>query len=221
MKKAHFRYNGKNIQIPDTENKKAIFLISIGQSYHESKYLSATINLINKANFNSCTIALADVLQRHNYSLTHPQDVALQIAIENGHTWRDRNSNILNMLNTKNEIVSWDTWLKHPLYPSFRKEIDDTYYTNPCYKNAVNNTADIFLSRFSKRESNIKQNFDQSLCLEYIKEECAIIMPLWAHLDYDFIIYPKPMTSAMENTHEIFLKEKPHQMHWLSLHFKS
>jgi len=44
---------------------------------------------------------------------------------------------------------------------------------------------------------------------------------LWASLGYDFIIYPKPVTPAMDKTRDLFVKDVyPAKCRWLHLRFK-
>lgn len=223
MKKASFKCNEKNVGLHSVESKSAVLLISVGQSYHEAKYLSAVIKLINQTNFGSCTIALADTLQRHNYRLTHSPEEAYELAAENGYAWKKRNAEILATFNIENQIITWDTWLGHSLYSAFKKEIDNIYSSNLNYKSAIDKTYDSFALRIKRRQQEIDWNKNRlnAFCLEYLKEECAIIMPLWACIGYDYIIYPKPMTSAMESTYNLLVKEKSEKVRWLSLRFKN
>ena len=190
MKKAYFKHSNPIAKIPSPETKKIILLISVGQPYHESNYLSAAINLINKEHFGFCTIAVADTLQRHNYCLKLSQDEAYNLAEEKGEAWRKRNSGILSTLNIDNELINWDTWLNHPSYSYFRKKIDDLYSLDEDYKQGIDNTINSFALRVTKRQQYPAEEsrLFEALCLEYIREECAIIMPLWASLKYDFII---------------------------------
>lgn len=223
LKKTYFKHNKNGIGIPSYIDKKIILLISVGQPYHESKYLSAVISLINKENFGFCTIAIADTLQRHNYSLTLTLDNAYELAKEKGKDWKIRNSAILSKLNVENEVISWDYWLAHPLYLSFKEKINFSYSSECDYRNSIDITINSFTQRLLKRQPELRFNEERFkiLCLEYIKEECAIIMPLWASLGYDFIIYPKPMTIAMETTYNKFVDKSIEKVNWLSLLFKS
>ena len=226
MKKAKFKVSFPN-DLLLTEGKKSILLISVGQPYHESQYLQAQINLINESNFSSCDIVVADTLQRHNYIPRYGIDIANKLSSDNGASWINRNNLIIEKLNIKHNIITWDFWLKHRLYEANKKEIDISYLTDLSYQASINNTVNNFLLRTGKRienvEVNVKLNMeisDFNSCLEYVKEECAIIMPMWAELDYDFIIYPKVMTEAMQASYEKFVKNFSPKAKWLPLRFK-
>ncbi len=222
MKKALLRYHRKNYNVLTPEEKKIVLLISVGQPYHESKYLIAAVNAINKKGFGSCTIALADTLQRYNYSLTCGDADAYNLALKNGQDWLKRNLSIINLLEIPFEIVYWDHWLTDEKYVEYKNAIDLAYITNQEYKKNIDFTIDLFIKRVLKRDATVsinQENFKNS-CLKYLKEECAIIMPLWAALDYDYVIYPKPMTPAMENTRNLFVSTTSSKVKWLSMDFK-
>lgn len=226
MKKAYFKYPTILSDLT-TQGKKAIVLISVGQPYHESQYLMALVNLINKSGFASCDIVVADTLQRHNYCIQHDEVTAYSLALANGEDWISRNLKILSKLNVKSEIIRWDFWLENTSYDFYKDKVDFSYEFENAYKQAIDNTIHVFATRFLKRfektdscENKEATKFNISSCLEYVKEECAIIMPLWASLGYDFIIYPKTMTSAMEETYNKFVKSIYNKAYWLSLRFK-
>jgi len=57
--------------------------------------------------------------------------------------------------------------------------------------------------------------------LQYLIEELPIVMPLWAQMGYDFIIYPKPITPAMKKTYELFVENRyDAKCQWLYMRFK-
>jgi hypothetical protein len=218
--KAFFENSSKNII--DYENKKIILLISVGQLYHEGGKLSATIELINKSKFDSCSIVVADSLQKHNLIDDHsPYETSMSL----GDNWLKRNKSILNELTISNQITRWDYWLKHCKYSSYRAMLQTAYNSNPAYKKAVDETIYQFIQRYIKRNPNTDSTIKDVLfnsCLQYLLEECAIIICLWADEGYNFIIYPKPITSALSMTYEIFVKNKyeGNLVEWLSLIFK-
>lgn len=226
MKKAKYKISLPNEPL-STEGKRAILLISVGQPYHESRYLQAQINLINESNFLSCDIVVADTLQRHNYISKHGIEIATKLSSDYGSSWINRNSLIIKKLNIKHDIITWDFWLKHSLYAVYKKEIDTSYLSDLSYQKSINNTVNNFRIRTEKRIKDIGvsedwngENSDFQFCLEYLKEECAIIMPMWAKLGYDFIIYPKVMTEAMQASYEKFVKNFSQKAKWLPLRFK-
>jgi tRNA-dependent cyclodipeptide synthase len=201
-------------------DKTCVLLVSVGQKYHEDGRLAGTIELINKSNFKSVVIAVADTLQRHNLPSMSSQE-AYEYSLKTGDEWLIRNAVTINKLQTDTKILRWDTALNNKYYVDIKEKIEKEYANNPVYKNAVNTTILTFTDRMKKRDENIDFNLSFTNCLKYLIEECPIIMPLWAAQGYDFIIYPKPMTSAMSMTREIFVKNiYPNKAAWLSLKFK-
>ena len=74
---------------------------------------------------------------------------------------------------------------------------------------------------FIKRRSqkiNMTDEYIASMALnslEYLKEECAIIMPMWSSMGVDCVIYPSEMLDAMCFVKDVLLsKENPR---WLSV----
>jgi tRNA-dependent cyclodipeptide synthase len=204
----------------DYQDKKCILLISVGQKYHESDKLAATIELINKSKFKSCVVAVADTLQRHNYSNMSPHD-SYHRSLKSGDEWLERNFKIIDNLTATKEILRWDTALQDENYPALRKKIEVEYAKNKIYRDAVNSTISKFTDRIIKRDEKLDFDTVFSNGLKYLIEECPIIMPLWACQGYDYIIYPQPMTNAMSMTRDIFVKPQlPDKAQWLSLKFK-
>lgn len=215
--KASFHSNG---QVHTYDNKHCLLLVSVGQKYHEDKRLSATVDLINQSNFKSCTIAVADTLQRHNYPAMLPEDAYLY-ALESGNEWLDRNAECLSRLKPAVTLLKWDEALQDAGYAALKQQVENEYHNNPDYHSAVNATINVFIDRVKKRDD--KQDLVQAFqnCLTYLIEECPIIMPLWAMQGFDFIIYPKQMTDAMAKTRELFVQNQfPDKCNWLSLNFK-
>ncbi|OGT35895.1 MAG: hypothetical protein A3F11_03865 [Gammaproteobacteria bacterium RIFCSPHIGHO2_12_FULL_37_14] len=203
-----------------TENKKCVLLISVGQKYHESARLSATIDLINKSNFSSCTISVADTLQRHNIQDKSPEKAYIT-SLQLGDEWLARNEKHINKLKSAVTILRWDETLNDTDYPLFKKKIENEYVGNKFYRDAVDSTINTFLDRLKKRSLHIDLEMVFANCLKYLLEECPIIMPLWASQGYDYIIYPKVMTTAMAATYELFVKPSyQDKANWLALNFK-
>ncbi|PQQ23292.1 hypothetical protein [Photorhabdus hindustanensis] len=215
--KAAFNFDKEKTAL---SGSKVILLISVGQKYHEGDKLAATIDLINKSGFSSCTIAVADTLQRHNY-LGMSYEAAYRFTYELGTSWIARNSEVLAALSIPNNILRWDEALNDISYLAFREDIEGLYVNDPAYKEAINETIGIFIDRMVKRDPSIDTVQAFIRCLNYLMEECPIIMPIWAAKGYDFVIYPQPMTAAMDATRERFVVEKyPGKERWLSLRFK-
>lgn len=205
---------------PDTNSKHSILLVSVGQQYHEGAKLLATVDLINRSNFEKCTIMLADTLQRYNYMDTLTQQEAYNYALSLGNEWIDRNTSILNNLSIPFGIIRWDTnYQNKSCYQNYRNKLINDYHKEDNIKLAIDKTINSYLNRKDITDSSFKKYFDN--CFNYIIEECPIIMPLWAYQGFDYIIYPKPMTPAMHITYEKFVLPKyPQKSVWLTLRFR-
>lgn len=210
--KAYFKKDYDNL---NTENKTCILLISVGQRYHEGEKLSSTISLINQSRFANCHIVVADTLQRHN------ADSNYNLALESGSDWIERNMPIINQLQMKHKIIRWDECLSADGYDTYKHMVEKEYHQNSVYNDAVNNTISYFLERNKANNPNFNEEKEFDSCLTYLLEECPIIMPMWARDGYDFIIYPKQQTDAMNTTYKLFVEDKyPEKAKWLALRFK-
>ncbi|MFJ8308907.1 MULTISPECIES: tRNA-dependent cyclodipeptide synthase [unclassified Streptomyces] len=215
--KANFGEAAKQLTLAGT---RAVLLVSVGQRYHEGDKLRATVELVNRSGFQELTIAVADTLQRSNYLDVSPED-AYTRALHQGDEWLERNEKILGQLSVANQVLRWDEALDDPSYGEFRQRIEHAYQHNPQYKSAVDATIGKFIDRLTSRDPGAE--IDQAFkgCLKYLIEECPIIMPMWAHQGYDYIIYPQPMTAAMAETQRLFVTDEyPGKGGWLSLRFK-
>ncbi len=192
---------------------KCVIHISVGQEYHEGEKFAATLELINST-FRKCTIMLCDSLQRHTMSFTNKQatqEELYQMSMDKGDEWLLRNSSIINrLLKIPHNIIRWDYWLQHPEYNTKRALIEKLYFQDEVYRQAYKRTIDKFLCRLGKKAQIKEEEYARfaAICLEYLKEECAIIIPLWAVDNYGFVIYPRKRTDAMEMTYERLLKFK-------------
>lgn len=206
---------------PNTQNKNAILLISVGQKYHEGQRLVAAIDLINRSNFLKCTIMVADSLQRYNhYHLA--QDEAHKAANQDGEDWIKRNLPIIQQIKTKYEIIRWDKHLSCDEFcKKYRDELLQDYNSNQKVREVINTGIEKYIARqeFITNEEN--KNMLSQISLNYMLEESAILMPLWANQGYDYIIYPKKMTEMMNLSYEKFvLPIMPDKVKWLPLRFR-
>jgi len=205
--KVTFRCDAKHK--PKLKEARAVMHISVGQLYQEGEKFEATINLINKT-FSSCDIMLCDTLQRHSMGfVSNLEEKALhEASLKAGDEWLEDNKNILKRLTIPHKIIRWDYWLNHSDYPKQRMIIDDLYQNNSDYREKVQETINVFLNRFKKRVDG--NDFDEENffygSLEYLKEECAIIVPIWVKLGYEFVIYPRKRTAAMEMIDRLLVK---------------
>lgn len=204
----------------ELRGKSAILLISVGQPYHEGDKLAATIAHLNRCDLAKCTIAVADTLQRHNDASVDPSE-ARNRAYDTGTQWLLRNGPIIGALNTYCDILRWDDACADSAYPDWYRAVEQVYTQESSYQAAVDQTVNTFVQRAIKRQADIDALEVAKRCLDYLLEECPIIMPLWASQGYDFIIYPQPLTAAMQATRERFVERQyPAKAQWLSLRFK-
>ncbi|MFI2074869.1 tRNA-dependent cyclodipeptide synthase [Streptomyces triculaminicus] len=215
--KANFGQEAKKLTLAGT---RAILLVSVGQRYHEGDKLRATVELVNRSGFKQLTIAVADTLQRTNYLHLSPEE-AYERALREGDEWLERNEKVLGQLSVSNEVLRWDETLQDPEYGAFRERVERAYAEDPGYRAAVDATIGKFIDRLTARDPEADTELAFRNCLSYLIEECPIIMPMWAHQGYDYVIYPQPMTAAMAETQRQFVTgEYPGKGGWLSLRFK-
>ena len=83
-------------------------------------------------------------------------------------------------------------------------------------------SASEFVTRIDQRNER-KISRDEAICisLEYLKEECAIIMPMWAKMGFNIMIYPSNILDAMSKAYETIVKPNMgDNLTWLTLRFK-
>lgn len=220
MLKASFRNLPKNhgIKYQDTS---ITLIISPGQPYHEAEKFSATIELINRSNFKQCFIMIGDTNYRHTIKVykQFSDKEAYVRAMKTGNDWLERNYKYIKMLTCDYKIIRWDSLLEHTNYPKYRKITNNLFLTNPKVKEDFLYSAEQFLQR-SKEPIIVSRDDAINYCLEYLLEECAIIIPLWSSKNNCFYVYPQKMLKAMEATYLSLVKPKTH-IHWHTLRFKS
>lgn len=225
--KAKFKH-GLSYYRESFNSAKVILAISVGQKYHEGEKFEATIDLVNRSKFEQCSIMVADSLQRYNLCIDGGDDIETAHIEANkwGDEWLKRNFAIYSRLQMPYEIIRWDTWLNHPDYKKHREAVNYLYDHDEDYRQAFARSIDKFLTRYQKHAQELgRKQIDYEkafkLCLEYLQEECAIMMPLWASYAYDFIVYPSKMPDAVLATHDKFVKPiNPNLLVRLSLAFK-
>ncbi len=219
--KAVFKYEMNPNSRDVFNSKKALLAISVGQSYHEEGKFIATIELINKQLFKQCDIVLGDTLQRYNCYGRMTPDEALIYCKQQGDQWLARNALALSNLHVPHTIIRWDELLSHQHYEKNKKFIVDAYNNDNSYKSALHSNVETYIDRLKLLNPGSDDSLLFSWGLQYLLEECPVIMPLWAEMGYDFIIYPKPLTIGMAKTRELFVSGKfDDKCRWLSLRFK-
>ncbi|MBK0018748.1 hypothetical protein [Kosakonia sp. S42] len=206
---------------PDAlRGKRTVLLISVGQDYHESDKLVATITLINASDFAECTIAVADTLQQHNREDPKPEQNRM-LTYQPGEDWLQRNDARIKALRIPHNILRWDEARFNSSCSSFYLAVKRAYQEETDYRSAVDETIARFTERALKRNPGLVISELKTKCLNYLLEECPIIMPMWASRGYEFIIYPQPVTSAMLATRTRFVAGAyPGKAQWLSLRFR-
>lgn len=212
--KARFRCNKEEKQT--LPNSRCLVGISVGRAYQEGEKFLATMDLINET-FGSCTIIVADTLQRHNLRL---KGLSAQEAYKKssmlGDEWLERNRLAYSGLSIPVEMYRWDYWLNHCGYQYYRNKLDEMYLNDDEFNASVNDTIMNFVKR---RHSSFGDVVAFEHCAEYLLEECALFV-LFAETGCEFFVYPSERTDAMRATHDYFLgKTNPDLLREVALRF--
>lgn len=222
--KASFRNLDVNIKTR-LNDKEAVLLISPDHDYHEGEKLLSIINLINKTNFQKCCVVIGDTNYRHTLSITlhnNTEKMLYSEAKRIGDNWIERNTRFLTSLQVPYKITRWDEWLNHPYYQKQRTKLEEIYNKDSFLQKAFHYSALSFVNRFAESNSIVvSQKEAINFSIDYLKEECSIIMPMWAELGIDTIIYPNKMLYAMKVTYErLVAPVYGDNLLWLTLRFK-
>ncbi len=209
------------------KESRCALTISVGQKAHEGEIFEATVDLVNTS-FKSCIILLDDTLQRHTMALNLDEcdDYFYKTALKEGDLWLKRNEVYYNKLTILEDILRWDTWLKHPAFNDEKNKIESFIESDPLYKAVFDETIDEFLRRYTHRldkddDFNIEKA--RKYCSDYLIEECAIIclrpkLNLACHFD----VYPSRRNLAMSETHTRFvLPNYPNLLLPVAIKFKN
>ncbi|MCK4869478.1 MAG: tRNA-dependent cyclodipeptide synthase [Gammaproteobacteria bacterium] len=222
--KASFRHNppGHQFIYPYAS---AVLLISVGQKYHEGEIFAATIDLINRSNFKNVAIIIGDSNQKYNLRINSDEKLSMlhEKAVALGTQWLNNNRKYYSQLTVPYNIIRWDEWVQHDDYEKHRNTVNKLYNDHESIRNAAHNAIYDFIQRNIKQgvlhEAKIEHAHKH--CLEYLLEECSIIIPLWTQEKFDFIIYPSKMLDVLKEVHEKIVKPfSPNAVNWLSLRFK-
>ncbi len=222
--KATFRHNPKRYK-QIYPKSTCLLLISVGQQYHEGEHLESIIECINRHQFQCCHIAVGDFIQRYTLQILYgiSQSEAEARALFDGEEWLRRNQKIYGKLSMPYQVHRWKDWLIHPKFLDYFYQIKVELEESPMFRLEFQKSVEEFLARAQKQFPHkdmftLKNKF---LCLEYLAEECAIIMPLWAsEFDFDFIVYPARKLDAMEATYQKWVFPYSMKLYWLPLRFK-
>lgn len=206
------------------KDKTCALPISVGQPYHESIKLFATIELINKY-FAKCIVIVCDSLQRHNVYYMEKESTAYNEAIEAGTRWIERNTTFLQQLRIPYKIIRWDEWRKSDLFPIYLKKIEDLYSVDDHFIEMVNTCATSFVDKhllhydqtvFSQPIEKAKE-----ICKNYLKEEAAVLLMWYDQKICDFIAYPGNNNLVIQTIYEYFINNnKNNKLISLRIKFK-
>lgn len=196
------------------------------QPYYNNRYkFKAIIDLINRCQFKNCQIVIGDTNYQHTLKINLPNpSESYNFADKIGKQWIAKNYDIITELKIPYKLSRWKEWVLHPRYQYHRDKLDALFAADLIFQESFLQTAADFIERNHLAFQISTDNYHHATqcCLEYLKEECAIIMPLWAELKYSFIIYPTKMLNAMEETYtRLVLPNYSLKPHWLSLRFST
>jgi len=219
-----FKYKN-TLHKQELKSSKCLLTISVGQEVHEDDKLAATLDLVN-ASFGSCIILIDDSLQRHSMALNESKaaDFFYESSLLEGDSWLERNKKYYQSLSILQDIIRWDTWLKHRDFPEQQQKIKSLMAEEAEYQESFDKTIDEFLRRYYPRLIET-EHFDieraRTLCLDYLIEECTALC-LWPTLECHYEVYPSPRNFAMHETHQRFvIPSFPTLLHAISIKFKN
>lgn len=152
--------------------------ISVGQEYHESEKLEATINWC-KDRFEFVQICVNDTLQRFNllFEDNISPKIAWFLAERHGNEWIERNKHLFSLLPAF-EIKRWEEWKSTSEYSLILKQVRDLYEKNTEFKNAIDSNIESLWFRRKKRIGSCynDKTYDifATLSKEYLLEETSI-----------------------------------------------
>lgn len=163
--------------------------ISVGQPYHESAELAATIRWA-LSNFQRVQICVNDTLQRHNFEFEGlNQEDAYAKSEATGREWVERNAELIR--SPRIEIIRWEQWRREPEYQSNLERIKDLYDRSDDFQEAIRQEIDNFWERRKKNYSSDEETYNRFArhSKEYLLEECAVFLQMFAR-DQAADIYP-------------------------------
>ncbi len=197
--------------------------ISVGQATHEGERLEVLCNLVGDR-FGTCTIIIADLLQRHTLQFTHDlsEQQAMQLALENGDQWLKRNKKYLEAMNFPVNIMRWYDWLDTEGYKRQRMLTDNLYLKRKDYRGAFDLSAQLFVHKYLEKNPEKEEHYEEiyKQSLEYIKEETSV-MPLWVEENFHFEVYPSKRTPAMVAVYnDLVVPNYPNLLRWIRVNIR-
>ncbi|HEX4044147.1 MAG TPA: hypothetical protein VHZ76_00595 [Gammaproteobacteria bacterium] len=212
---------------------KAQLTISVGQPQHEGKLFLATLMAVN-ANFDSVVLMIDDSIQARTLAIlalhdplqlkTDSLEYWIQKAIRLGDDWLKRNEKFCQQLTIPYEIVRWSSWVNTQKFNAAVKFSTFKFIVNDSFNKAINDVAKEFIDRHEKRYGMLSPSLHKkakNYCIDYLIEECGVMMHLWPTLNCQYEIYPTGRNKAMDVAYELWIKNTyPRLLTSISLKFK-
>lgn len=204
--------------LPPMGHPSCILPISVGQKYHEQKYLLCTLKKINKC-FGKCCILLCDVLQRYTFSMNVEDRPPLALSAEAfeqakilGEEWLFRNKEILQSLTIDWETLRWQTLLTHPKFDQHNTMVNALIASDLHLRKLVNNTAKSYIAKKIENRVLSQQYAEEYFLLEiqYLIEEMSVLSLLFEMQKFDYEVYAGTRNKPMLYLYEVLGKQYMH-----------
>lgn len=159
--------------------------ISVGQQYHESHKMLATLEWL-KPRFSEIHICINDTLQRFNLMFEKGLSIELaSMACEKaGREWYGRYENDISKL-ANSKIHYWNEWLSHPQYSEIYKSISNLYKSNDRFAQLVNQNINEIWNRRAINNPGLYTSARYAEFFElskaYLLEEIAVFSLMYEH----------------------------------------
>jgi hypothetical protein len=205
--------------------------ISVGQMrHHDGEHFRGTLELISRS-FKRCVIMVDDSIQAKTIAIKNPTKTLEECrreAIEAGDFWLMRNLPAIgdllgNMCSVK--IILWRDWDSNPNMQTAFTSMCIDYEKTPELRDAIDETANVFLSRCQEHDpkGDYKSDRARRLCVDYLLEECSGMRSFWTQERPQIEVYPSTRTEAMKVTHELYIEKTSSEsiLKAVSLRFKA
>jgi len=170
-------------------------------------------------------VAVCDSLQRHSLQLgtNYSDEEIYTISNRLGAEWIDRNQEILESITIPCEIFRWDDWLNQSDFSECKKIIEELLMTDEEFRHSMDLTINDFVERFQKRQDNpVDEEIVRQASLNYLIEECAIIMIMWQKKNYNYIIYPSDILAVLYQAYlKLVVLHDDNLLQWVRVKLKT
>lgn len=190
------------------KQSRCLFTISVGQQTHEGSHFRATIDLLRES-FGSCVMLVDDSLQRHTMAIgtNYLPEHFYETAIKEGDLWLERNKKYYSQLENLDEIIRWDTWLKHRKFNEQKNAIQKLINEDVEYALAFKRSVNEYVDKCNFRaQGSEKLDLERAkrLSFDFILEECTALC-LWTELNCSYEVYPNLHNAAINETRKRFV----------------